>query len=94
MSGKEFIRNIDTNELNQAEKVVLEILEKIVGNNDIDENKTIKKAYEHMYETASKKAEDGKYCMTDDEAKKVIAEYFEITLQNNESDILSLEDLI
>ena len=95
MKGKEYIESINVETLEPAEKKVFEILKSIVGQSDIDESKTIKGAYEKMYESAKKSQKDGCYCMTDEEASKIIAEYYGIEIgKSSESNVISLEDLI
>ena len=95
MKGKEYIESINVETLEPAEKKVFEILKSIVGQSDIDESKTIKGAYEKMYEKAKQNKNSGCYCMTDEEASNIIAEYYGIELgKNSASNVISLEDLI
>lgn len=95
MKGKEYIESINVETLEPAEKKVFEILKSIIGNSEIDESKTIKGAYEKMYESAKKSQKSGCYCMTDEEASKIIAEYYGIELgKSSASNVISLEDLI
>lgn len=94
MSGKEYIESINVETLEPAEKKIFEILKCIVGQSDIDESKTIKGAYEKMYEKAKQNKNSGCYCMTD-EAINIIAEYYGIELgKSSESNVILLEDLI
>ena len=95
MKGKEYIESINVETLEPAEKKVFEILKSIIGNTEIDESKTIKGAYEKMYESANKSQKNGCYFMTDEEARKIIADYYAIEIgKSSESNVISLEDLI
>lgn len=95
MKGKEYIESINVETLEPAEKKVFEILKSIIGNAEIDESKTIKGAYGKMYEKAKQNKNSDCYCMTDEEASNIIAEYYGIELgKSSESNVISLEDLI
>lgn len=104
MIGKDFIDMMhqDIVTENSAElKAIVFIMEQLVAPNVEIKNadkKTPQDCYKSLFEYARSKKKNGCYCMTYDEAKKLVSKYLELDSneikQENNIGVISLEDLL
>lgn len=94
MKANEFLEMIahDVQMTNKELAPVYELMKSVLnGTEEIDGGKTLKDCFETMKSAAKKKAKDGCYCMSDDEARKIIIDYLGVT-ETKAANTVNLED--